>query len=427
MLNFSIVNKIFLLILPISFALGNFALNLNIIFIDIIFIILLLNNKSNELKFVKYFIKKKNLINFFIIVLIFLILNLIYSNNHFLTFKGILGILKNFICILALSVFFKIEKNFQYFLRIYSAIMFFLILDLTFQFTTGKDVFGYEIFKDNEDRLSGFFGYEYVAGAYLSKSLFLLFLLNIKFILENKFKNLFYIMLVILMIIVLFFVGERAAIIMTIFAANLYIILLFNNLKSKIIYFGILTFFVLIITYFISINFPKKNIFLKTATQFKIEKKENYDVKYLFNKIENSVYFNLFNTSLEIYKNNKILGSGLRTFRFSCQNLIISSNENKNNFICSTHPHNFYLEILSELGSILFIIFIALHLFIFKIIISNLSKNIEFLLPLFCMGIILFFPVQTTGSYFSSWNSFFYVIFYSIFLKYVSKNIIKKT
>ena len=97
MLNFSNANRIFLLFLPISFILGNFALNLNIILINLVFIILLFDKKSNEFNFVNFFFKKKILINILAIVLIFFILNLTYSKSYFLTLKGILGILKNFI------------------------------------------------------------------------------------------------------------------------------------------------------------------------------------------------------------------------------------------------------------------------------------------------------------------------------------------
>lgn len=426
MLNFSNANRIFLLFLPISLILGNFALNLNIILINLVFIILLFDKKSNEFNFVNFFFKKKILINILAIVLILFILNLTYSKSYFLTLKGILGVLKNFICILALSVFFKTEKNFQIFLKMYTVIMLFLILDLIFQFLTGKDIFGYEFFKDNNDRLSGFFGYEYVAGAYISKSLFLIFLLNLGFIFQNKIKNIFNVIFIILIIIILFLVGERAAIVITIFSSFIYAFLIFDTLKSKIISLTFFSFLIVIITYFISINFQKKNIFLKTKEQFGIEN-NIYDAKIVFNHIGNSVYFNMFNTSLEIFRNNKVFGSGLRTFRFICQNTTIRDGENKKKGTCSTHPHNIYLEILSELGLILFSIFIFFHLFIFKVIITNLSQNKRFLLPLLCMGIVLFFPLQTTGSYFSSWNSFFYVIFYSIYLKYISRDIIKKT
>ena len=74
---------------------------------------------------------------------------------------------------------------------------------------------------------------------------------------------------------------------------------------------------------------------------------------------------------------------------------------------CSTHPHNIYLEILSETGTLGFLLFLFTLLCLFKInkvfTKKNIRNNPEILILLF----ICFWPIQSTGSFFSTWNGFF--------------------
>ena len=87
---------------------------------------------------------------------------------------------------------------------------------------------------------------------------------------------------------------------------------------------------------------------------------------------------------------------------------------------CATHPHNIYFEILAETGLIGIIIFSFLMLnFIRSTKVLNwklLRRNPEILILFF----IFFWPVQSTGSLFSTWNGFFYPLFFS-YVYYISK------
>ena len=55
---------------------------------------------------------------------------------------------------------------------------------------------------------------------------------------------------------------------------------------------------------------------------------------------------------------NKYFGVGLKNFRYVCDEKFDTFTQKK--FLCSTHPHNLYLEILSETGLIGFVIFLVL-------------------------------------------------------------------
>ena len=76
-------------------------------------------------------------------------------------------------------------------------------------------------------------------------------------------------------------------------------------------------------------------------------------------------YYGLYSKSVVIFKNNKFFGTTYKSFRKECgkskYDKDYSSITNGLEYIgCSTHPHNFYLEILSEQGIFGFIIFICL-------------------------------------------------------------------
>ena len=120
-----------------------------------------------------------------------------------------------------------------------------------------------------------------------------------------------------------------------------------------------------------------------------------------------------FLTAFEIFKKNPLLGSGLRTFRYECTKKYTENIPSKSaNSRCTTHPHNFYFEILSDLGITGFILFLF---FLFKILTKILSlpkksfhkDNIIISVSLL---FLFFWPIKTTGSIFSSWNSYFYIL-----------------
>ena len=83
---------------------------------------------------------------------------------------------------------------------------------------------------------------------------------------------------------------------------------------------------------------------------------------------------------------------------------------------CNTQPHNIYFEFLSETGILIFIPFVLLNLILtYKLIFIWFAqkKFNDLNLLIFCSFTVLFFPIQTTGAFFSTWNGFFYWLIYS--------------
>ena len=80
-----------------------------------------------------------------------------------------------------------------------------------------------------------------------------------------------------------------------------------------------------------------------------------------------------FLTSYEIFKKNPLIGSGIRTFRYECnKDYLENINSKAVDLRCSTHPHNFYFEILSETGGVGILTFLF-FITSFKKILSSLN------------------------------------------------------
>ena len=125
-----------------------------------------------------------------------------------------------------------------------------------------------------------------------------------------------------------------------------------------------------------------------------------------------------FFTAFETWKTNKIFGSGIKSFREKCKKFLIEQKRGG----CSNHPHNYYLEVLTDLGivGVFFAVTIALMFLVF------LSKNYKFLsinkmenLFLLAAVISLFlelFPIKSSGSIFTTNNTTYIILLSSIVL-----------
>ena len=115
---------------------------------------------------------------------------------------------------------------------------------------------------------------------------------------------------------------------------------------------------------------------------------------------------------------NKFIGGGVRSFRVNCpQRKNIHEEERAT---CSTHPHNYYLEILTELGIVGFIIFsiivlkVCWNYFLIKISNREDSINNKILMPFFMLLFVEIFPIKSSGSFFNSTNATCIFIFLAI-------------
>ena len=78
------------------------------------------------------------------------------------------------------------------------------------------------------------------------------------------------------------------------------------------------------------------------------------DIYYVFSVM----HFNHYLSAIEIFKDNKLFGIGPKNYRKICKNEKYYLNE----FSCSTHPHNYFIQILAETGLIGLFLFSIIYL-----------------------------------------------------------------
>ena len=85
------------------------------------------------------------------------------------------------------------------------------------------------------------------------------------------------------------------------------------------------------------------------------------------------------------------------------------------------HPHNYYLEILSDLGLIGFLI---IGILIISILYAAFSTKIIFkynlIIPFVSLLFVEFFPIKTTGSFFTTGNATFNFLIIAIVISIIN-------
>ena len=135
-------------------------------------------------------------------------------------------------------------------------------------------------------------------------------------------------------------------------------------------------------------------------------------------EIKDNLYFYLYRSGYHVFSENKIFGVGTKNYRKYSEKRSkeLRNTEDKNKFIIDTHPHQIYLEFLSEHGLFGTITVLSLFIFVFfkmlKIIILN-RNNIQ--IACFCYLVSIFLPLIPSGSFFTDFNSTLFWINFSIF------------
>lgn len=405
-----IIDKIFLLLLillPLSFQIG--ILITEILFNVSIFLSIYIFFRD------KLIIDKVFFYFFVIFYLYFVVSNLInfYYFQHDVDLTKVFSYFRFFLFFLLVKEILNIE-HVNKILKYNLYLICFLLLDIIFQKILGENILGYETI---ENRSSSFFGEELIAGSYISKICFPL-IIFFYFFLDTKKRNYLILLIILLINVVIFFTGERAALFSFYVMIFFSIFFLTDLRKSLFIY---LTF--ILITSVLIINlapsklgrlneiqktFFDKDYILKTnAGLEEIDKiQDNFISKFIY-ILKSSKHIYLFNTSKNIWIENKIIGSGIKTFRYECskEKYKIGNIEN----LCSTHPHNYYFEILAELGIIGLLFFIYLiYLVINRYLIfyrKKLNSRSFYIYSSFFLTFLSYLFIITSGRFFSNWIS----------------------
>ena len=427
--------KLLFFMLPLSYCIGQAAVS----FIFLFFVIFLLLVKKNMSVFYDDPIK-------IILILYFssLILGSFFSLNINVSLYNAVTYPRFFIFFLFIHLFenfFKNKMQTPFFLWSFFLACI-IILDAYFQYfnPSKEDILGFKADEIHGERLTSIFGNELIVGSILYYLFFTSLFFFIIFI-KNKMKMYKFISNIIVIFIIIFYLaavflsGDRMPFIMTIGT----LFFLFFFLKSfKLNLAAALIIFVIFFTFQLKNNnyfFDRYNIFIKEV--FPVEKKIN-------NTVEKRNFFDSqwgahFLTGYEIFKNNLYFGIGLKQFKVECSsNTYENIDSDFRSGRCSSHPHNLYIEMLSETGIISTLIFVSLIIYFFirclKVLFNKKIKpyynSYEYLLfvSFFVVNVFTFFPIRSSGSFFSNfvgsliWYNFSFLF---IYLKYF-ENSIKK-
>ncbi len=387
---------------PIALVLGRFTTDLFVSISAILILITIIKNKNYK-NFTEI------LVSIFFILCAYMIIRSLLSIDPLLSLEVSLFYFRFglfFLAILYSLKFYEqwMEVFFYSFLVAYSIIIIFCLIELitgfniTIFLVTGRN---YEIQNliYNNPRITGTFGEDVMLGSFISRTFPIFIASFIMTYKGNRYQKLNYVAL--FYIPILFYLNllsfERSAIIY--FLLFIFLFCIFNQKFKKISIYMLSILFII----FVSSLYFIKSFFYRFITTTLIQ--SNYIENTIFSLPKE--YKAYFETALNIFYENIWFGVGTKIYRLECKNYITSVDP------CNTHPHNYYLQLLSELGIFAFIIITVLFLFvlsnvikhIFLIILRRTYYLTDYTYCLFISSIICLFPFLPTGSFFNNYTS----------------------
>ena len=390
----NLLNTYFLVlfsIIPVSILLGPAISLINILLIVLTFLIIFYKQKN-------FILLKDQTILLLIILYIYFIFNSLISIDIEIGAMRNFGFIRYIVLFLAINYFFSIKGNLNKVLSVWLSIFLIVLFDVIFEFSLGYNILGFE--SENKKRIVSFFKDELIVGSFLNGVSFIL--IGYLFTNYEKKKNYQKVLVYIFLILVagsMIFTGERSNTIKLLIGLTIFFSL--NN-KIKLKY---KVFFIVSVISIFSVVYNNSSEIRHRYDNDLVNRLTNEDLR------KEYIYFRIYNSGFEVFKKYPLLGVGNKNYRLeTCR---VQSNEK---YLCFTHPHNIYLEFLSEHGIVgtLILLSIFFYLFFKNLKIMLLSRN---LIQIGCFSFLLtqFFPILPGGSFFTDFNATFFWINLSIF------------
>ncbi len=409
-----------ILIFPISLILGP-------TFIEIFSTLLIIFFFSKVDK--GFYQKNKFYINLFLIFYLYLLVRTLFFSHEFEKIRSILFYFRFlFFCCAIIYCLNKINFTKKFNVKYIFFIFLLLILDSILQYYNGRNILNIPL--HDTFRASSFFGKELILGSFLFRLFPFILIICILFKLNLK-KNIFLLSIFFsLFFFAVLISGERTSFFLLLVTIFLLIILIKDF--RKILLFSLIFFLFINLIFSFSNKNPYDRILKYTFSQMNLQKVElnkkinSFSNHYIFSKEHQGHYI----IALRMFLDNPIFGQGPRSFRYLC------SDEKfiKSDGICTTHPHNTYLQLLAETGligfSFVFLLFFSCSAALIKKFIYNLKYTKEdntFVQIKYISLIAIFinlFPFVPSGNFFNNWLSFtyYYPIAFYIYSVNKSKN-----
>ena len=400
-------NKIFFIllsILPLSIVAGPSVSLINISFITILYFFIFIKRRHYE------FLYKDKTVRLLLIIYIYLIINSFVSIDYEIGLNRNLGFIRLILFFIALNYFFFVfQKNFRIF-NIWAIFFVIFVMDVYFERFSGANIFGWgKLDELHGTRVVSFFKDEPIVGAFLNGFIFLVLGYLLMIFKDKKKLHLPLTLLFFCFFIAILLTGERSNSIKAIFGIILFLSII-DIIKFRI---KILVFFILIGSIVLIIS---NSNYLKNRYYGQLYKEAfiNKDSKFF----KENIYVKIYNSGYKVFKNSPLFGVGNKNYRVeTCGEEAV-----KFDYYCTTHPHQIYLEFLSEHGligtTILLLTFFILIFQNLKVII--LSQN-YIQIGAFLYLLSTFLPLIPSGSFFTDFNITLFFINFSLMYS-VSKN-----
>tara|TARA_B110001452_G_C15218430_1_gene422419 strand:- start:290 stop:1534 length:1245 start_codon:yes stop_codon:yes gene_type:complete len=376
-------------LIPISIIIGSAISAINIVIIILSFLIYIFYEKNW-----KWIYRIE--IKLILAICIYLIFNSLISQDISIGLIRNLGFVRFLILFVAFNFFFWKFKDFNKFLYVWMTCLIVVSLDVYYESYFGQNILGYGGDWFAGGRKVSFFKDEPIVGSFINS----FYLVILGFVLHKKTDEKFNIKILGILISLLFIAaillsGERSNLIKA-FIGTFFFFTFCKNYSFNQKIYSFLILIVLLFTMITSSEYLRGRFYTNFIDNF--TSKENIN-----NFIKKNVYSRIYNSGYEVFKDNPIIGVGNKNFRvIACQKDNIKINPK---YFCNSHPHQVYLEFLSEHGiigsGILFIIFFSLFFKnINKIIQSRNSIQIGSLIYL----VLVFTPLIPSGSFFNSYS-----------------------
>ncbi len=421
-------------LLPLGFIFGNFVINI------FVCLIVLLGIYFYKISLFSW--DNKN--NLLILGLFFLMIILSsYYQNFFIenskdSVKAILYLRYFFLLLVIRSLIVNNQIRLNIFLNICFVLTCLVSIDIFVQYLFGQNILGYtaQEFSRNVKYYTGIFGSELIAGGFiLMFSILGIFSIFNIFKTDNKIIHLIiFSFFVIFFLLSLVLAGNRMPFLLYVISLITFVVI--YKKKEKIYFLS----FVILGLILLSFIILKSDTLLKRAKNFYVGipnpiviveelKKEYPDLK----KYENSgrpfhtldefsttknyteiTFFTghlaIYLTSIDLFLDKPFIGSGIKSYRNQCSKKLHLPNR-----VCESHPHNYVLEILNDTGLLGFLL---IHYLVIYLLLNNykdykLSEKLNskisnwIYLAIILSLFIQFFPVKSSGSFFSTYNSAF--------------------
>ena len=394
---------LFLFIVPLTIVLGPAISLINVLIISFSFLILCFFFENYQ------FLKRKE---FLLLVALnfYLIFNSFISLDFYSGFARNFGFLRFILLFLFINYFFfKFEKPNKLF-NTWLILILFISIDVFIEFIFGRNLVGFGrveingVSQPHGTRIVSFFKDEPIVGAFIYGFSFIVVGYLFSRYSEDKKNKLIILFLPLLFFTSVLITGERSNTI-KLFIGLMIFFLFSDFLKKKIKILFILFFLIFILT-IISQNQSLKSRYVSQFTNYFTEEDKR---KELFKE---NIYISLYRSGINVFKNYPIFGVGNKNYRIEA---CAPKKDPKTYYLCITHPHQVYVEFLSEHGLFGTIILLSILFFlIFKILgIIIKSKNY---IQAGCFIYILtnFIPLLPSGSFFSDFNSTIFWINFSL-------------